>query len=214
MTRASGRENIEALRSTDTAGAADSADPPAPHRHQYVTEPIPPGRNATPRPHRRKGVKKRIRGGVAGRLLAGLSVLVPCTSCALLPPDSKGGPPTVVCNKTLSRSPAGAVVEDATEHDITVTSVTTDDVIMLRVAPGCRSGAAIAIEPSGAAAIVDSVRASDGHYTAVVLRPHRGSFVVRVTRSATSTSVVTVRGLTVPASTSSSSRHASAAVTP
>jgi hypothetical protein len=150
-------------------------------------------------------VTKRIRGSVAGRLLAGLSVLVSCTSCAILPPDSKGAPPTVVCNKTLSHNPAGPVVNDATEHDITVTALTVDDVIMLRVAPGCHSGAAIAIEPSNAAAIVDSVRASDGHYTAVVLRPHRGSFVVRVTRSATSTSVVTVQGLTVAASRSSSS---------
>ncbi|WP_194918364.1 hypothetical protein [Catenulispora rubra] len=174
----------------------------------------------------------RIRGGAAGRLLAGLSVLMSSTSCALLPPDSKGGPPTVVCNKTLSRNPAGPVVNDATEHDITVTAFTEEDVIMLRVAPGCHSGAAIAIEPTDAAAIVDSVRASDGHYTAVVLRPRRGSFVVRVTRSATSTCVVTVQGLTVAAptssssstpstpsspsspSTSSSSRRASATVTP
>lgn len=125
--------------------------------------------------------------------LAALCVLASCAS-------SKGAPPTVVCGKTISRSPAGMVVDDATGPDITVTAVTVDDVIALRVAKGCHSGATIGVEPEDAASVVDSVRASDGHYTVVLLQPRRGSFTVRVTRSPTSVTAVTVQGLVLPAS--------------
>ncbi|WP_370368407.1 hypothetical protein [Catenulispora sp. GP43] len=129
---------------------------------------------------------------MASRLLAGLAIAASCVSCA----SSKGGaPPTVICGKTISRDPAGPVIEDATAHDITVTSVTAGAVIILRTASGCHTGADVAVEPSDAADMVDDVRGADQRYIAVVLEPHRDAFTVRVTRSPGSVSVVTVKGL-------------------
>jgi hypothetical protein len=133
----------------------------------------------------------------AGRLLAalaGLAVAACCVSCA----SSKGGKPTKICGKTVDRDPAGAVADDATTHDITVNAASVHGLILLRTAPGCRTGADVAIEPSGAADIINDVRGSkDKRYIAVELQPHRDAFTVRVTRSSTSVSVVTVEGLTV-----------------
>lgn len=146
-------------------------------------------------------------GAVAGRLLAslaglaGLTVLVSCVSCA----SEKGGAPTKVCGQTLDSSPAGIIPDDASAHDITVGFIFTADnagdadKILLRTAPGCHSGADIAIEPAGAADIVTAVRGSaDKRYIAVALKPHRDAFTVRVTRSPTSVSVVTVKGSPAP----------------
>lgn len=140
-------------------------------------------------------------GGVARRLLVGLATLACCASCSLLPPSSQESPPPKICGKRLSDSPAWPVVQDATSQNVTVTAVTVGNVIMLRVASGCRSGADVAVDPGDAAGIVDDIRASDGRYTAVVLQPHRDAFTVRVRRSPTSVSVVTVEGLTVQAPT-------------
>ncbi|ACU73540.1 hypothetical protein Caci_4679 [Catenulispora acidiphila DSM 44928] len=101
----------------------------------------------------------------------------------------------MICGKTLSNSAAGATIENATAQDVTVTSVTVGNLIFLHVASGCRTGADVAVQPSGAATVVDDARASDGRDVAVVLQPHRDAFTVRATRSPTSTSLITVQGL-------------------
>lgn len=139
-----------------------------------------------------------IPGVIAGRLLAALAVAASCVSCS----SSKGGKPTVICGKEVSHDPAGAVIEDAAAHDITVTRLAVGDVILLRTTSSCHAGADVAIEPSGAADIVNDVRSPDGRYTAVMLQPHRSDFTVRVTRSPKSVSVVTVQGVTPVEATS------------
>jgi hypothetical protein len=116
-------------------------------------------------------------------------------SCA----SSKGGGGSVVfCGKSIDYAVPEPAAEDASVHDITVPWVTTGGVIILRTAPGCSTGADVAIEPSGAADIINDIRGSkDKRYIAVELQPHRDAFTVRVTRTSTSVSVVTVEGLTV-----------------
>lgn len=138
---------------------------------------------------------------LTGRLLTGLTglaVAACCVSCA----SSKGGGGSVtICGKTIARSVPEPVVEDATAHDVTVSAVTVGGVIIVRTASGCHTGADIAIEPDGAAGVVTSVQGSDKRDIAVVLQPHRDAFTVRVRRSPTSVSVVTVEGLSVVAPT-------------
>jgi hypothetical protein len=141
----------------------------------------------------RTGVTKPFRGA-----LAALAIAACCTSCA----SSKGGGGSItVCGKTIARSVPGPVMEDATAHDVTVTSETAGGVIILRTASGCHSGADVAVEPSDAADIVTAVQGSDKRDIAVVLQPHRDAFTVRVTRSPSSVTVVTVKGMPVETAT-------------
>lgn len=121
-----------------------------------------------------------------------MTIAACCVSCG----SEKGGEPTKICGKVIDPSPAGVVPDDASVHDITATFYAgTDDMVVLRTAAGCRSGADLSIEPADAADIVRAVQDSDKRYIAVELMPHRDAFTVRVTRSPTSVSIVTVKGV-------------------
>lgn len=83
------------------------------------------------------------------------------------PEPSSAAPLTVVCGTTLSSSPAGAVVYDATLELPVITSTTSGvdssglGPGFLRMEPGCDRGVTIAIRPAGAATIGRQANARD-----------------------------------------------------
>ena len=79
-------------------------------------------------------------------------------------------PPAIVCGQTLSNSPAGAVVTDASSSDVTVTGQTSGGVVLL-LSKDCSQGARIQIQPGHAAAATTEIRTKDGNLAAVALTP-------------------------------------------
>jgi hypothetical protein len=103
-------------------------------------------------------------------LTAALAATV-LSGCAPAVTVSSAAPPTVVCGTTLSRSAAGAVVEDATRDHAVITEPTVGGLLYIRVSDDCAHGARVTWTPATAATLVKQARAKDGLPAAVVLRP-------------------------------------------
>jgi hypothetical protein len=96
---------------------------------------------------------------------------------------SSAAPPTIVCGTTLSASPAGAVVEDATRSHV-VTATTIGGFVIIRVTRDCAHGARVRWSPHGSATLIKQAKSKDGLSAAVVLQPatSRSHFTVTATR--------------------------------
>ncbi len=103
-----------------------------------------------------------------------LSCLLTMGACSS-PQRSTAAPPTVVCGTTLSTSPAGATIDDATIDPPVITRTTVGSgyaglgPVFLRVATGCDHGVTLSITPAGTATITREADARDGLPAAVVL---------------------------------------------
>ncbi len=98
-------------------------------------------------------------------------VLLGVAACG--PVASSAAPPLVVCGMTLSHSASGAVLYNVGggAHFGVVTAPSAGGLIFIQVSDSCQSGADVAITPPDAFEVVNSVRASDGRYAAIVLKP-------------------------------------------
>jgi hypothetical protein len=109
-----------------------------------------------------------------------LAVLGACAGCSSSDGASSGAPPLVVCGTTLSRSAAGAVMQDASSGPLTINHVTAGGDIYLKLSPHCDAGARVTILPSTAASVVREARTTDAGVAAIVLHPRVTLFNVQV----------------------------------
>jgi hypothetical protein len=117
--------------------------------------------------------------------LVGGAVAGACSGCSpSASGTSSGSPALVVCGQTLWNAAAGANLDDLTTGDAKITSVSAGFLLFLKVSGSCQAGASLNWEPSSAAKIVQSARASDGKLAAVDLQPLAKTFTLILTSSA------------------------------
>lgn len=108
--------------------------------------------------------------GVGSVLLLGLFL----TGCSGV---TTAAPPLVVCGQTISKLPAGAILQDVSKGG-TVTHGSAGGYIYLLVSESCDNGVAVRWEPTTAAQKITVAKTSDGRLAAVVLQPLRTTFTV------------------------------------
>ena len=122
-------------------------------------------------------------------VLAILPVIGMLSGCDTLP--SSAAPPTVVCRTTLSRSAAGAYVQDVSRGG-RVKSATIGGELFLQVTDDCDHGATVTWSPRTAATDLLEAKAADGRRAAVVLRPNTNAFTITLSKPGGPTLHVTV----------------------
>ena len=126
---------------------------------------------SVPRYHRCMTARVTLIGvGVGSVLLLGLFL----TGCSGV---TTAAPPLVVCGQTISKLPAGAILQDVSKGG-TVTHGSAGGYIYLLVSESCDNGVAVRWEPTTAAQKITVAKTSDGRLAAVVLQPLRTTFTV------------------------------------
>lgn len=100
--------------------------------------------------------------------------------CSATAGTTHAAPAWVVCNTTLSKSAAGAVVTDASAAPgVRVTNETVGGIALL-VSRDCAHGAVVTIVPSDAAVVTASALTTDGKVAGALISPRRGQFTITV----------------------------------
>lgn len=108
--------------------------------------------------------------------VAAVLLAATATSCAAQTSNS-GAPPLAVCGTTLWKGASGAIITDATTHDVTIIELTSGDAIYLRLSKDCSHGSSISVSANQATKGVVA-RSHDGNIAAVQLFPRATTFTV------------------------------------
>lgn len=97
----------------------------------------------------------------------------------------------VICGQTLSETPAGAVLTDATVAGRVDGRLTSRDAVFIRLSNGCEHGAQVTFTPADKVTTIARANATDGHLVAVAVTS-RVAATARVDHPDGSVSTVTI----------------------